>query len=39
MAGDIPAGSSLAVMLAAVLLLILYLSIKWGGKEAMERIL
>ena len=39
MAGDIPAGSSLAVMLAATLLLILYLSIKWGGKEAMERIL
>jgi ABC-type spermidine/putrescine transport system permease subunit I len=39
MAGDIPAGSSLAVMLAATLLLILYLSMKWGGKEAMERIL
>lgn len=39
MAGDIPAGSSLAVMLAAMLLLMLYLAIKWGGKEAMERIL
>jgi len=39
MLGNIPEGSSLAVMLAATLVLILYLSIKWGGKEAMERIL
>lgn len=37
-AGNIPAGSSLAVMLAAMLFLILYLTIKWGGKEAMERL-
>jgi spermidine/putrescine transport system permease protein len=37
-AGNIPAGSSLAVMLAATLILILYLAIKWGGKEAMENI-
>lgn len=37
-AGNIPAGSSLAIMLAATLLLILYLAIKWGGKEAMERL-
>jgi spermidine/putrescine transport system permease protein len=37
-AGNIPAGSSLAVMLAAILLLILYLAIKWGGKEAMENV-
>jgi spermidine/putrescine transport system permease protein len=37
-AGNIPAGSSLAIMLAATLILILYLAIKWGGKEAMERI-
>jgi len=37
-AGNIPAGSSIAVMLAATLLLILYLAIKWGGKEAMERL-
>jgi len=37
-AGNIPAGSSLAIMLAATLFLILYLAIKWGGKEAMERL-
>ena len=37
-AGNIPSGSSLAIMLAATLILILYLAIKWGGKEAMERI-
>jgi spermidine/putrescine transport system permease protein len=37
-AGNIPAGSSLAVMLAATLILILYLAIKWGGREAMERL-
>jgi len=37
--GNIPAGSSLAIMLAATLILILYLIIKWGGREAMERML
>ncbi len=37
--GNIPAGSSLAIMLAATLILILYLTIKWGGREAMERML
>lgn len=37
-AGNIPAGSSLALMLAATLILILYLAIKWGGKEAMEKL-
>lgn len=37
-AGNIPAGSSLAVTLAATLLLILYLAIKWGGREAMENV-
>jgi spermidine/putrescine transport system permease protein len=37
--GNIPAGSSLAIMLAATLILILYLVIKWGGREAMERML
>jgi hypothetical protein len=37
-AGNIPSGSSLAVMLAATLILILYLAIKWGGKEAMEKL-
>jgi spermidine/putrescine transport system permease protein len=37
--GNIPAGSSLAIMLAATLILILYLTIKWGGREAIERML
>lgn len=37
--GNIPAGASLAIMLAATLILILYLTIKWGGREAMERML
>lgn len=37
--GNIPAGSSLAIMLAATLILILYLAIKWGGREAMERMI
>jgi len=35
--GNIPQGSSLAMMLAATLVLILYLIIKWGGREALER--
>ena len=35
--GNIPQGSSLAIMLAATLVLILYLTIKWGGREALER--
>jgi spermidine/putrescine transport system permease protein len=37
--GNIPAGASLAIMLAATLILILYLTIRWGGREAMERML
>ena len=37
--GNIPEGSSLAITLAATLILILYLIIKWGGREAMERML
>ena len=37
--GNIPQGSSLAIMLAATLVLILYLTIKWGGREALERAL
>lgn len=37
--GNIPEGSSLAIMLAATLILILYLTIKWGGREAIERML
>ena len=35
--GNIPQGSSLAIMLAAILILILYLTIKWGGREALEK--
>jgi len=37
--GNIPQGSSLAIMLAATLVLILYLTIKWGGREALEKAL
>jgi spermidine/putrescine transport system permease protein len=37
--GNIPQGSSLAMMLAATLVLILYLTIKWGGREALEKAL
>jgi len=37
--GNIPQGSSLAIMLAATLVLILYLIIKWGGREALEKAL
>jgi spermidine/putrescine transport system permease protein len=39
MVGNIPQGSSLAIMLAATLILILYLIIKWGGKDAMEKMI
>jgi spermidine/putrescine transport system permease protein len=39
MIGDIPGGSSLSIMLAATLILILYLAIKWGGRDSMERML
>lgn len=35
--GNIPQGSSLAIWLAATLILILYLTIKWGGREALEK--
>jgi hypothetical protein len=37
--GNISQGSSLAIMLAATLVLILYLTIKWGGREALEKAL
>ncbi|MBW2178024.1 MAG: ABC transporter permease [Deltaproteobacteria bacterium] len=37
--GNIPQGSSLAIMLAATLILILYLTIKFGGREALEKAL
>ncbi len=36
-AGNIPAGSSLSVFLASTLILILYLAIKYGGAESMEK--
>ncbi len=38
-AGNVPEGASLAVFLAATLILILYLAIKYGGAESMERML
>lgn len=37
--GHMPQGCSLAIMLAATLVLILYLTIKWGGKDAMEKMI
>lgn len=37
-AGDIPGGSCLAVFLSAVIILMLYLFIKWGGDEALEKL-
>lgn len=38
LAGNIPAGSSLAIILTATLILILFIVIKLGGKESMERV-
>jgi len=38
-AGNIPEGASLSVFLAATLILILYLAIKYGGAESMEKML
>ena len=38
-AGDVPAGASLAVFLAATLILILYLAIKYGGGDSMEKMM
>lgn len=37
--GDIPMGSSIAAALAAMVLLVIYLSFKVGGEEALERVL
>ncbi len=37
--GNIPMGSSIAAALTAIVLLIIYLSIKAGGEEALERII
>ncbi len=36
--GDIPGGSTLSIFLGAVVILLLYLFIKLGGEEALERI-
>lgn len=36
--GNIPAGSAMAAMITAVVLLIIYLSVKLGGKEVLERL-
>jgi len=38
-AGDIPGGASLALFLAAIVILILFVFIKLGGEEALERML
>lgn len=37
--GDIPMGSSIAAALAAMVLLVIYLSFKVGGEEALERVI
>jgi spermidine/putrescine transport system permease protein len=37
--GNIPEGASLALMLTTTILLLIYLLIKWGGEEALERII
>jgi spermidine/putrescine transport system permease protein len=37
--GNMPQGASLAILLATTLILILYLTIKWGGKDAMEKMI
>jgi len=37
-AGNIPAGSSIATALTALVILVIYLAIKLGGEEALERI-
>ena len=37
--GDIPMGSSLAAALTAIVLLVIYLSFKVGGEEALERVI
>lgn len=37
--GSIPAGSSIAVVLTALVILIIYLSVKLGGEEVLERMM
>lgn len=36
--GDIPAGSAIAAVITAIVLLVVYLGIKLGGKEVLERV-
>jgi len=36
--GDIPGGASLAIFLSAIVVLVLYLSIKFGGEDALEKL-
>lgn len=38
LAGNVPAGCSIATVLTALVILIIYLSMKFGGEEALERI-
>jgi spermidine/putrescine transport system permease protein len=35
--GDIPAGSAMAILITAIVLLAVYLSVKLGGREVLER--
>jgi len=37
--GNIPAGSSIGVALTALVILLIYLSIKLGGEEVLERMM
>lgn len=37
--GNIPEGASLALMLTTTILLLIYLLLRWGGEEALERII
>ncbi|MCD6599725.1 MAG: ABC transporter permease [Dehalococcoidia bacterium] len=37
--GNIPAGSSIAVVLTTIVVLIIYLSVKMGGEEVLERMM
>ncbi|MBA7556259.1 Putrescine transport system permease protein PotH [subsurface metagenome] len=36
--GNIPAGSAIAAVITAIVLLVVYLGIKLGGKEVLERV-
>jgi len=36
--GNVPVGCSIATVLTAIVILIIYLSLKWGGEEVLEKI-